>query len=390
MGSYETSGGAPGGSGTTTEVAKEQAGNVGQSAAGAVADVAQTTKEQGREVVAEAGRQARDLAHEARTQVREQAVTQRDRAVSGLRALGDELEQMARGGQQSGTASEIARQAAGRTREIARFLESREPGELLEEVRAYARRRPGTFLVGAAIAGVLAGRLTKAVRADSPDSADTTARGYPDHSVADYWRGAAYPNGGFRDAPTTPVRTDTGYGSAVPAAPAAEGYVEPAHGSAPSHGTAGNGDPAYVDPGYAQPAYGTKPGYGTEPGYGTQAAAGTEPGYGTQAAAGTGPGYGSEPGHGTEPRYGTEPAAGAEPASGREPGYGTEPAAGTEPTYGTEPVYGSQPGYGVDPATGYGTDPAYGNAPAYPPPAPGTPEYEAERERERASRGWTQ
>ena len=328
MGSYETSGGAPGGSGTTTEVAKEQAGNVGQSAAGAAADVAQTTKEQGREVVAEAGRQARDLAHEARTQVREQAVTQRDRAVSGLRALGDEFEQMARGGEQSGTASEIARQAAGRTREIARFLESREPGELLEEIRAYARRRPGTFLVGAAIAGVLAGRLTKAVRADSPDSADTTARGYPGHAVADYRGGAAYPNGGFRDAPITPVRTDTGYGSAVPAALAAEGYVEPAYGSAPSHGTAGNGDPAYVDPGYAQAA------------------------------------------------------------SGTEPAYGTEPAAGTEPAYGTEPVYGSQPGYGVDPATGYGTDPAYGNAPAYPPPAPGTPEYEAERER--ASRGWTQ
>jgi hypothetical protein len=39
---------------------------------------------------------------------------------------------------------------------------------VVEEVRNFARRRPGTFLTGAVIVGVLAGRLTRnmASRAD--------------------------------------------------------------------------------------------------------------------------------------------------------------------------------------------------------------------------------
>jgi hypothetical protein len=163
MDTHHTAGTSPAGNGTT-EVAREQAASVGQHAASAGDDLARTTKEQGKEVVAETSRQARDLAQEARSQLREQTVAQRDRATSGLRALGDELQQMADRGGQSGAATEIAHQAAGRARDVARFLDSREPGDLVEQVRSYARRRPGTFLAGAAVAGMLAGRLVKASR----------------------------------------------------------------------------------------------------------------------------------------------------------------------------------------------------------------------------------
>jgi hypothetical protein len=70
-----------------------------------------------------------------------------------------------------GLAPEIARQAAERTRGVASWLDEREPGALVEEVRRFARRKPGAFLAGAAIAGVLAGRLTRgAVAAASDDS----------------------------------------------------------------------------------------------------------------------------------------------------------------------------------------------------------------------------
>ena len=72
---------------------------------------------------------------------------------------------MAAKGGQSGLATEMARQAADRIHGAASWLEQREPGDLLEGVRDFARRRPGTFLVGAAVAGLAAGRLTKGMTA---------------------------------------------------------------------------------------------------------------------------------------------------------------------------------------------------------------------------------
>ena len=131
--------------------------------------VAQTTKEQAKNVVGEAKQQARDLVGEARTQVRDQAGTQRDRAVQGLRSLGDELDQMSQQGGQSGIATEVARQLSTRTPGLAGHLERHEPSDLLEQLRSYARRRPVVFLAGAALAGVVAGRLTRSLAAGARD-----------------------------------------------------------------------------------------------------------------------------------------------------------------------------------------------------------------------------
>jgi hypothetical protein len=217
MDTHPTAGTSPAGDGTT-EVAREQAASVGQHAASAGDDVARTTKEQGKEVVAETSRQARDLARETRNQLREQTVAQRDRATSGLRALGDELQQMADRGGQSGVATEIAHRAAGRARDVARFLDSREPADLVEEVRSYARRRPGTFLVGAAIAGMLAGRLVKASRgAQAGTASDPAGQGGSDGTVRPVGTGqpampvpADYP---AQIAPAPPVPPETGYGT---------------------------------------------------------------------------------------------------------------------------------------------------------------------------------
>lgn len=49
--------------------------------------------------------------------------------------------------------------------DVASRLQDREPGELLDEVRRFARRKPGMFLLGAAAGGVLAGRLTSGMSA---------------------------------------------------------------------------------------------------------------------------------------------------------------------------------------------------------------------------------
>jgi hypothetical protein len=177
--SYPDSGMGSDVNGNTTEVAKEQAGRLGQTAAGAGGQVTQTAKEQAQNVVGEARQQARDLVGEARLQVRDQAGSQKSRAVQGLHALGDELEQMAQSSGQSGLAAEVARQASGRTRDLAHYLERHEPGDLLEEVRTYARRRPVVFLAGAAVAGVVTGRLTRGLTSGGDDSTVTGAAPVP-------------------------------------------------------------------------------------------------------------------------------------------------------------------------------------------------------------------
>jgi hypothetical protein len=77
---------------------------------------------------------------------------------------------MAAKGGQSGLATQMAQEAAERVRGVASWLDQREPGDLLDGVRDFARRHPGTFLVGAAAAGMVAGRLTRGLAdAAGPD-----------------------------------------------------------------------------------------------------------------------------------------------------------------------------------------------------------------------------
>jgi hypothetical protein len=152
------------------DVARDEAVNVGNSAREAGSHVAQSTTDQARQVVSETRAQARDLLGEAKGQVGHQAATQQHKAAQQLRAVADELSEMALKGGQSGLATQVAQEAAERVRGVASWLDRREPGDLLDGVRDFARRHPGQFLVGAAVAGVVAGRLTRGLTgAAGPD-----------------------------------------------------------------------------------------------------------------------------------------------------------------------------------------------------------------------------
>ena len=146
---------------STTTVARDEAATVGRSAGEAGGRVAQTAADQAREVVSETARQARDLAGEAGGHARDQAYAQQQRTAYQLRSVADELQEMAAKGGQSGVATEVAQQAAERIHGAASWLEQREPADLLQAVRDFARRRPGVFLAGAVAAGLAAGRLTR-------------------------------------------------------------------------------------------------------------------------------------------------------------------------------------------------------------------------------------
>lgn len=212
-----TSPGPGTGRGPSVDVVREQAGNVAGTATSAGGDVLQSAKEQGRQVADEARHQARDLYGEARQQLHGQAGHQQERAAGSLRRLSEELRAMADKSGQSGPATELARQASGRVEGVASWLENREPGEMIDEVRGYARRHPGTFLAGAALLGVLAGRLTRGTVAAS--TSDTPTRTGTDTGT-DSASGAAAP------APSAPTAVGTAPAPTVTAPPYAVGSAQ--------------------------------------------------------------------------------------------------------------------------------------------------------------------
>ncbi len=169
---------------STTDVAKDQAAQVGQSAKESGKQVASTAADEASNVTAEARRQARDLGREVSSQAQQQAALQKDKAASGLHSLAEELRSMAQQGGQTGPVTDLAHQAADKATDLASWLERRDPGSLLDEVRGYARRKPGTFLLGAAAAGIVAGRLTRgAVQANKDDGQRTTVGPTPHGST---------------------------------------------------------------------------------------------------------------------------------------------------------------------------------------------------------------
>lgn len=213
-----------GGSGRGTPGSAEQARSTAGTAAEEGKHVAGVAKGEAQQVAAEARAQAQNVLSEAMTQIQDQSRTQRDRLVDTLRTFGDDLEQMASQGGRSGMATDLARQVAGRTRDLSTRLDGREPSDLLEDVRDFARRKPGMFLLGAIAAGVVAGRATRGAKAaTSNDGSDSTAPAGGSLGLYDsvYDDPAATPGGTATGAPL--ATTDYPPRTAAPGPVSAEG-----------------------------------------------------------------------------------------------------------------------------------------------------------------------
>ncbi|MEU4292807.1 hypothetical protein AB0E63_31680 [Kribbella sp. NPDC026596] len=156
-----------------SETARDEAGQLKETSAEAARQVAGTVKEKASDVTSDAVEQTRRLASQARDELIGQASQQKDRAADGLRSVSDELRGMAEHGQ-SGLGAQLARHGADFSDQAADFLQKHEPGDLLEEVRGFARRKPGTFLLVAAAAGVVAGRLTRALASGDTRTSSST------------------------------------------------------------------------------------------------------------------------------------------------------------------------------------------------------------------------
>ncbi|WP_426226821.1 hypothetical protein [Pseudarthrobacter sp. DSP2-3-2b1] len=217
----------PGSSSGTSrkDAVKEEAGDVARTAAESAQSVAQTAKTEAANVASEAKANAKDLLYQARSDLTYQAGAQQQKVASGLRSVSDELHAMAQASDQPGVASDLVRQAAERSQAVASWLDVRDPGSLLDEVKSFARQRPGTFLLLAAGAGILAGRLTRSLSAGAPET--TTNRAASSYGTGPgpgtYGTTAdGYAQAGGGTIPTPPVQlpgpatTTAGYDGGTP------------------------------------------------------------------------------------------------------------------------------------------------------------------------------
>lgn len=139
-------------------------------AAKAAKTAVDTAKTEAASVASEATSQAKKLASQAGHELKDQASTQQRRLADGLRSVSTELSSMSTASQTGGVASDIVSSVGRRVDDAASWLENREPRDVLDEVTSFARSRPGVFIGIAAVAGILAGRLTRSLAtADSND-----------------------------------------------------------------------------------------------------------------------------------------------------------------------------------------------------------------------------
>jgi hypothetical protein len=221
----DTNAGASSGA-STKDTATDQAKQVKDQAVDTTKQVAGVAAEQAQNVAAEAKTQTRNVVHEARQQLTDQASTQQNNLASWLFDLVNELEQMAgrtqggsqgsdQGSAQPGVATSLVQQASERAHGAATWLQDHEPQDLLAETGRFARRRPGMFLVLALAGGVLAGRLTRGLTADSGNDTSSVGSG----------SGGGYA-GAYQPLSQQPVTYGTGTSlSGSGALPPASGYV---------------------------------------------------------------------------------------------------------------------------------------------------------------------
>jgi hypothetical protein len=150
--------------GSKPEAMKDAASQVASEAKDAGQQVSSTVGQEARRLTHDVKSEARTLFSQASEEVSAQAGTQQKRVAGGLRSVGDELHSMADGSTQGGFAPGLVSEVASRVDTVAEWLDSRDPAAVLDDVKSFARSRPGLFIALAAGAGLLAGRAVKAFK----------------------------------------------------------------------------------------------------------------------------------------------------------------------------------------------------------------------------------
>jgi hypothetical protein len=170
----------------TAAAAADVVGQTAGTAAEGAKQVASEAAQQVTEVTRQATEQARDLVGQAQAQLHEQASTQAQRAAGGLADVGKQIRALGEGQpDRAGFAADAAKQLADKVEGLAGRLEERGFDGTVADLRNFARRRPGAFLLGAAATGFVVGRLGKGAQAaqdSSPSSSSSSSSSSSDGS----------------------------------------------------------------------------------------------------------------------------------------------------------------------------------------------------------------
>ncbi len=163
----------------------EHGQHVARVAANQAQEVVGTVAEEAARVTEEVSSQVQSLAEETQRQLEVQAEEAANRLARGFRQLGDEARALAEGRPSDApNLQEYIWQAAERFQStadglsgLAGGIEERGLEGLVEDVQTFARRRPAAFLMGAAAAGFLIGRVIRGGNSAPPVSGDASAPG---------------------------------------------------------------------------------------------------------------------------------------------------------------------------------------------------------------------
>jgi hypothetical protein len=155
------------------ERAGEGAANVAETASEGVRDVADEVRTQARAVAGQARQQIDGFVDQAREEIRQQAGHRNEQAAVQLRTLSERITALVEGRPEgAGPLVGLLHDAEDQVRRLAGRLEQRGPQGVMDDVSAFARRRPGMFIAAAVGVGFLVGRAVRA--GSSTEQADAT------------------------------------------------------------------------------------------------------------------------------------------------------------------------------------------------------------------------
>ena len=118
-------------------------------------------------------------AHDVRRELESQGDVQAKRVASTLHDVGSQLDDMAASGQ-SGPVTDVTRQLADKTRQVASRLEEGGVQGVGDDLRRFARRQPGLFLAAAGVAGFVVTRVLRNASLSQTRCASPTGAASPD------------------------------------------------------------------------------------------------------------------------------------------------------------------------------------------------------------------
>ena len=123
--------------------------------------LAETGKEEVAKVAGELRTETSRMMDEARTTARGRAESQLGTWATMLGDMSGELDQMGRNARPDGMLAMLAHDGATAMRSLSERLQSGGMDGAMNDVRRFARQRPGAFLAGVFAIGIIAGRVTR-------------------------------------------------------------------------------------------------------------------------------------------------------------------------------------------------------------------------------------